>query len=166
MFAPTAAMAVADIADVAVVVVVVVVDATKDVVTVKVEATHMTPSLIRLTPRDEAVVRSAGRPGATADVVINDPATAVRRVTAFMAPLVRRQETYPVIVCVPRLTLSGTLLPFGDSPTRQSQGRGSQLWGTRRPSRRDISKCPTPKYDYLATIMLSTFSATVTSENR
>ena len=105
---PATAMTVVGIAGVAGVVAVVspgvIVGATKDVVTVEVEATPMVPPLIRRAPRAEAIVRSTGRPGATVDVAINGRATVVRGATAPMAPLIksRKPEPTPSVLCAPR----------------------------------------------------------------
>ena len=79
----------------------------KDVVAVKVKPTPMAPPLVRCAPRAKAVVRSAGRPGAAADIAMNSCATVTRGVTTSMVPHIRHREVRldPVGVVCPDIAL-------------------------------------------------------------
>ena len=70
----------------------VVVGAAKDVVTVKAKAAPMAPPLIRRAPKVQAIVQSAGRPGAAVRIAMNGRAAVAREVTTPMAPLLRHRE--------------------------------------------------------------------------
>ena len=104
MFCRRSAMAAASIAGVAVAVaagsLVEVVGTAKNVVAVKAKSTPTAPPLIRHAPRAEAVVRSAGKPSAGVDDIMNGCAAIAKEATNSIAPLPREATAEPIeIVC-------------------------------------------------------------------